>query len=137
MRRAEAKAFAAQAIRYGLIGFVNTAVGVGIMLAGAALGLHYALYTAIAYLVALVVSFALNLRFTFRAKGRVLRRFRGFVVVCLACLGLAQAVQALLIEGLGWAEAWGVGCGMVSYTIAGFFLNRRFVFQPLAATPLH
>jgi putative flippase GtrA len=124
-----------QAVKYGLIGFVNTAVGVSLMLAGARLGLHYALYTAVAYLVALVVSFTLNLRITFRAEGHVWRRFRGFLAVCLACLGLAQAVQALLIEAFGCAEPFGVGAGMVSYTIAGFLLNRRFVFRPLDATP--
>lgn len=131
----ELRHLAWQAVKYGLIGFVNTAVGVSLMLAGARLGLHYALYTAVAYLVALVVSFTLNLRITFRAEGHVWRRFRGFLAVCLACLGLAQAVQALLIEAFGCAEPFGVGAGMVSYTIAGFLLNRRFVFRPLDATP--
>ncbi len=128
-----AKVLAWQAVKYGLTGFVNTGISVSLMVAGAALGLHYAVYTAIAYLAGLLVSFTLNLRFTFRAEGRLWRRFQGFLAVCLACLALAQAVQAFLIEGLGISELVGVGSGMVTYTVIGFFLNRRFVFGALDA----
>lgn len=129
----ELKAFVWQAVRYGLTGIVNTTVGLGVMVAGAAIGLHYAVYTAIAYFIGLLVSFSLNLRFTFRTEGRLWQRFQGFLAVCLACLALAQLVQAALIEGAGVAEPIGVGAGMVTYTVIGFFLNRRFVFRPLGS----
>jgi putative flippase GtrA len=117
------------ACKYGMVGLINTAVSIVLMAVGAGLGLHYAVYTAFAYAVGMLISFGLNLRFTFRARGRIPQRFLGFVVVCAVCLAVAQAVQALLIESAGTAEIVGVGTGMVTYTGLGFILNRALVFR--------
>jgi putative flippase GtrA len=117
-----------QFVRYGMVGGVNTLVGVGLIAFGAWLGWHYVFYTLFGYGVAFGVSFVLNFRFTFRAQGSVGRRARRFVGLNLANLLAVQFLQAWLIEQLQAAELYAVAGGMVFYTIIGFYLNRRFVF---------
>jgi putative flippase GtrA len=123
-------AFIPQFSRYALVGVANTLVGTGLMLAGAHMGLHYAVYTLLGYSAAFGVSFWLNFHFTFHAKDQLRQRMVRFILINLVNLGMVQLLQAALIEGLHLQELLAVILGMAYYTISGFFLNRQLVFQP-------
>lgn len=117
------------AFKYGLVGLVNTGISVVLMYLFAGLGLPYGLYTAIAYVVGMIVSFTLNYLVTFRSQGLpVLPRALKFAAVSLTMLGVVQLVQYLLIDRIGLAEPAGVAIGMVVYTGGGYALNRLWVF---------
>lgn len=117
-------------VKYCTVGLVNTSVSVSIMAGLAYVGVHYALYTLIGYVVAMVVSYLLNARYTFqsgRIHWRQFGRFMGFS--CLLLL-LTEIIQFLLIEKLAVRELYGVASGVVCYTGMGFLLSKRYVFIP-------
>ena len=118
-----------QFMRYSLVGLLNTAIGVSFITLGAYLGWHYVLYTLLGYCIAFIVSFALNFKFTFRTQGRTVNRALRFVCFNLINLALVQALQAVLIEQIHIQEYIAVGLAMVFYTVLGFFMNKKFVFN--------
>lgn len=115
--------------RYGLVGLVNTATGIGVMALLATGGTHYALYTLAGYLAAFVTSYLLNARFTFKVGAVSARGFALFAGLNGALIALVQVVQAGLIEFAGLPELIGVAGGAVVYTLTGFALNRRIVYR--------
>ncbi len=117
-----------QFFRYCCVGAVNTIVSISIMFGLAYMGVNYLLYTSLAYIVGIVVSFCLNLRLTFSSQGHVRRRFVRFILVNLLNLACVELVQFVLIELCHFPEELGVGIGMLSYVFIGFFANKRFVF---------
>lgn len=115
--------------RYGLVGVVNTGIGLGVMALLATGGTHYALYTLAGYLAAFVTSYLLNARFTFKVAAVSAHGFALFAGLNGALIALVQVVQAGLIEFAGLPELIGVGGGAVVYTLSGFALNRRLVYR--------
>ncbi|MBE3596494.1 MAG: GtrA family protein [Hydrogenibacillus sp.] len=80
--KATSAALLRQAVRYLLVGVVNTAVGTGTMLILIlAAGISYWPATAIGFALGVLVSFTLNRAFTFRHRGEVRRTFARFVTV--------------------------------------------------------
>lgn len=117
-------------VRYTLVGAINTLTGLGVMVALAWAGLHYALFTLAGYATAFATSYLLNARFTFRVRGISGRNFALFVLVNGGLILAVQAVQAGLIELAGLPVLAGVGLGAVVYTLTGYALNRRLVYRP-------
>jgi len=117
-------------LRYGVVGVLNTGVFALTAWLISRTGAHYALYTAIAYAVAIFFSFIMNVFFTFRKSDEFLApMFFKFILVCLLLLGLVEILQFLLIEKLKIREFWGVLGGMVFYTGVGYLINRLWVFR--------
>lgn len=116
-------------IRYLMVGGINFTVCVGVMALLAWLGMHYTLYTTFGYGIAFLVSFALNLRFTFQASGRLKKRFSRFLAINLTNLLIVQAIQAFLIEIIHTRHVLAIITGMLWYTVVGFFMNQHFVFN--------
>jgi len=116
-------------VRYGLVGVINTGTTIAAMVSLAYLGIHYTIYTAIGYLLGFIVSYVLNGIFTFRGAQLSHRAFLIFVGINGALLIFVEVFQIALIEFLATPELPAVAMGMVFYTITGFFLNRRFVYQ--------
>src|SRR5262245_50178955 len=102
-------------LRYSLVGLTNTGVSVAVMAALAFLGVHYLVYTAVALVAALVNSYLLNARFTFRTRTS-LKAFVKFSVVNAALLVPVEILQYVLIDVIGLREVVGVGIGMVVFT---------------------
>ena len=92
-------------------------------------GIHYTIYTAVGYLLGFIVSYILNGIFTFQGAQLSHRAFLIFVGINGGLLILVEVLQVFLIELLAVPELPGVAMGMVFYTLMGFFLNRRFVYQ--------
>ena len=115
--------------RYGLVGAVNTSATIATMAGLAYLGIHYTVYTAVGYILGFVISYILNGVFTFRCTQLSHRAFLRFAGINSSLLIFVEILQIFLIERLAVPELPGVATGMVVYTLSGFFLNRRFVYQ--------
>ena len=115
--------------KYGLVGVINTSATIAAMASLAYLGIHYTIYTAVGYLLGFIVSYVLNGIFTFQGTQLSHRAFLIFVGINGGLLIFVEIFQFFLIEFLTVSELPGVAMGMVVYTLVGFFLNRRFVYQ--------
>ena len=117
-------------LRYAGVGIVNTAVTAALMTVLSLSGLNYRAYTFIAYIAGILVSYFLNLRFTFRTGNEgIPRTMLLFILVSLTLTGLVQILQLLLIEYFGFQVRAGVVFGMIFYTSVGYTLNRLLVFR--------
>jgi len=117
-------------IRYGLVGLLNTGVFTLTAYLLSRSQLHYAIYTALAYIVAIVFSFWMNAIFTFRKSGHLkAAMFSRFVLVAGCLLVLVEGIQAVLIEIMKTRELPAIVVGMLFYTGAGYALNRLWVFK--------
>jgi putative flippase GtrA len=121
-----------QFFSYIVVGVSNTALTTIVMFSLATMGCHYVLYTAIGYGFGFLNSFFFNGRWTFRGAHLKSALLGKFMVINLSLLGVVQLLQIALIEGLKLREFLAVITGMIVYTIAGFFLNRR-LFNASAA----
>lgn len=126
------KALAGAAVRYGLVGLLNTAIGYAVILA-LDLGLHLNPFLANAggYAVGLMVSFALSRSFVFRSQDSVRKAGPRYLLAVGAAFALNQlvmgAARALLPDApLGHAASQ--FAGMTSYTIALFLISYFWVF---------
>ncbi|MCC7268553.1 MAG: GtrA family protein [Caulobacteraceae bacterium] len=125
------------AVRYGLVGVLNTAVGYAVILA-LDLGLHLNPFLANAggYAVGLLISFALSRGFVFRSQDSVRRAGPRYLLAVAAAFGLNQlvmgAARALLPDApLGHAASQFTG--MASYTVALFLISYFWVFPRRSA----
>ncbi len=119
-----------QLITYGAVGVFNTALGYAIIFACMyLLRLDAVVSNALGYGVGVVVSYALNKRFTFQseaaARGELLRFILVFAFAYLLNLGV-------LLVCIRW---WTVHAALaqviagVVYFIVSFLLNKYFVFR--------
>ena len=116
--------------RYGFVGLLNTGVFSLTAYLLSRKELHYAVYTALAYTVAIVFSFLINTFFTFRKSGSpMLVMFGKFILVTISLLILVQGIQAGLIEIMNTKELPAIIVGMLFYTGVGYTLNRLWVFR--------
>jgi putative flippase GtrA len=118
------------AVKYGSVGVLNTLVFTGSVFLLSKTELHYMYFTAIAYIIAISLSFIMNMKFTFsKFPGKVVQRAVKFITVAIFLMLLAEILQYLLIERVGFSEFTGIVLGMISYTITGFLINRLWVFK--------
>ena len=117
-----------QFLRFGLVGILNTAVGLGTIFALMyGLGLGAVLSNLIGYGIGLCVSFVLNSRWTFGAAvtpGTALRFLLAFGLSYLANLGMLLFCMGPPGMHPGLAQL----VAMVTYTIVFFVLSRTIVF---------
>ncbi|TCM17104.1 putative flippase GtrA [Novosphingobium sp. PhB165] len=118
------------ALRFGLVGVVNTLVGFAMIALLLHLGAGDWLANAASYAVGLCVSFTLNRRWTFGVRGAVATQE---VTRFLTVFALSYAVNVAVLgtmRSLGFAENLiGQGTAMVAYSAIFFLLSRRFVFS--------
>tara|TARA_R110000868_G_scaffold189695_2_gene433074 strand:- start:117461 stop:117859 length:399 start_codon:yes stop_codon:yes gene_type:complete len=118
-----------QFILYSSVGILNTIVGVSFMALGVYLEWSYVAYTLLGYSIAFCVSFTLNFKVTFKVQGKTKKRAIRFLCFNLLNLACAQALQILLIEKYEIQEYVAVAATMVLYTIVGFIVNKKFVYN--------
>lgn len=118
-----------QAAKYGAVGLINTAVGVSVIFALMAFGVGDFAANAGGFAVGLVVSYALNSRWTFRhrgAAGPAALRFAAVIAVAYAVnLAVLVAARAVLGPGSHLAQLIGVA----AYAVIGFVGSRAFAFR--------
>ena len=116
-------------IRYAMVGCTNTTVCFTTMYLASLCGFHYLMYTAIGYLVAIIYSFFMNLRFTFRVKGKIAKRLALFFVINLTNLGVVEIIEYILIDIFYIHRLMSIILAMGWYVATGFLLNNYLVYN--------
>jgi putative flippase GtrA len=116
-------------VRYCLVGSINALVGIGVMIGFHFLGFNYVIYTLSGYIAGFMSSYTLNGLFTFKKDRLSYKELLLFVTLNGILLFVVESVQIIMINLFYIKELVGVAAGMVTYTIVGFLLNRRYVFK--------
>lgn len=116
-------------IRYLLVGFTNSTVCFFTMYVGYLLDFHYLTYTAIGYVVAIFYSFFMNLRFTFKVEGQIVKRLTLFFVINFTNLGIVEIIEYILIDICYLNRLFSILCAMSWYVITGFLINNYWVYS--------
>jgi putative flippase GtrA len=131
------KRLAGAALRYGLVGLLNTAVGYAVIL-GLDLGLKVNPFAANAagYAVGLAIGFVLSRGFVFRSRESARSAGPRYLLAVAAAFALNQGVMGLaraLLPDAAWGHAASQLAGMASYTVALFLISYLWVFPRKAA----
>ena len=122
--------FFARAMRFGLVGASNTAIGLGLIwIAWHELGWPDLPANVLGYAVGFVWSYAWNRRWTFEHRGPLTRSFARFALVCAAAYLVNLAVLAITRRALGADTFWPHVLGMIAYTAAGFLGSHYYAFH--------
>ena len=112
-----------------LVGATNTMICGGLMFLGAYMGLGYLVYTPMAYFCTILISFFLNLFFTFKVRGKILRRLLTFMLVCMLNVLLVEWIEYILIEFVAFKPWLAVICGMAWYSTTGFLISHLWIYK--------
>ena len=93
------------------------------------MGFHYLAYTAIGYLVAIIYSFFMNLHFTFRVEGRIIKRLSLFFIINLSNLGIVEIIEYVMIDIFYINRLLSIIAAMSWYVITGFLMNNYLVYN--------
>ena len=128
--------FDSSAVRFVLVGIVNTLFGAGIMFVFYnCLHLSYWISSASNYFFGSILSYFLNKYFTFRYKKRSFKVIVKFVINILVCYFAAYSVAKPLIAALltGFSqtvqENVAMLAGMVIFTVLNYVGQRFFAFR--------
>jgi len=113
-------------VRYGIVGVINTAVGLAVIYLFMALGAGDVTANAMGYGVGFCISYVMNGKWTFRHSHLNFARFFRFVVVVLAAYALNLCVLLSLRGRVQWGSHWGQLAGVVVYALA-MYAGMKFV----------
>ena len=118
-------------IRFGLVGVLNTIVGLGtIYLLQNGLGWDYRIANIIGYCLGITTSFIFNRVWTFKSTDtRVARQSMLFFLVISACWGMQFLALVVMVETLGISKELAQLLGMVVYTGLNYPGSRFIVFK--------
>lgn len=115
-------------VRFGLVGLINTAVGLSIIFGMMYLGTHPVLANMIGYACGLCVSYVLNSRWTFQEQATT----RSFLLFLLT-FGISYLVNLGVLIGLSTGMGVGVHLAQLaavcSYSLTFFVLSKFVVFR--------
>lgn len=116
--------------RYLFVGVANTAVGYGVILIlQLQLGMHPVVANALGYVVGMIMSYALNRRYTFRSQRGHTMGVPIFVVSAAICYLLNVAVLQFSINVVGLPAAISQALAICAYTFLFYIANRYVVFS--------
>lgn len=118
------------ALRYGLVGLANTAIGLSLIYAFKYFaGLGDALANFLGYAIAVVFSYFANSRWTFQYKGPDAAAAAKFLIT-LAVAYLCNLITVLTaIHAFGIDGYWAQPLGIAPYAVVGYLGNRYFAFR--------
>jgi putative flippase GtrA len=123
---------AQQVATYIVVGGINTVLSVGLLWLLYRSGLPYPVYTTLAYVIMILVSFELNRRFTFTAtrfsRTQYRRWLMRFCLLHLANLAMIQVIQATLIERLHVPQYAAVVFAALSGMVT-CFIGSKLIFE--------
>jgi putative flippase GtrA len=136
---AEFLPFLGRAVRYGLVGVLNTLVSLAVI-AALDVGLHVRpdLANAAGYAVGVAISFTLARGFVFRDKNRVAETAPRYILVIATAFLLNQVVLYLALRVLGAGAVRHMIAqlsGMATYTVFSFLACNIWVFRSREAAP--
>ena len=115
--------------RYLTIGLLNTLFNFSLMKLGEWCGLGYMLYTALGYSVTILLSFFMNLWYTFKIRDRAMHRLFGFLLVSFSNLMMVEWIQYQLIEVWFTPRWFAIIVGMGWYVLVGFMVNNFVIYR--------
>jgi putative flippase GtrA len=116
--------------RFAVVGLVATLVHVAVVVVLVeAAGSAPLLANAIAFALALAVSYAGNHQWTFRARGNHRRHFPRFATTAGLGLLLNQTIMYVMIEGLGQDYRVALALVVLVVPLLSFLLNRLWSFS--------
>ncbi|RHW42602.1 GtrA family protein [Neobacillus notoginsengisoli] len=124
-------------IRFALVGVVNTAAGLFIMLFLLnVFSVSYWLSTFTGNVVGAVISYFLNKAFTFESSVRFREGAPRFLAVILGCYFMSYWLSGRIVDAgaVGflpreWADNAAVLIGSVFYTVSNYFGQKKIVFR--------
>ena len=116
-------------IRYLMVGFGNMFVCFAFMYMGALIGLNYLEYTVLGYIVAILFSFYMNLRFTFRVTGNIMQRMIWFFIISFTNLAIVELIEYEMISVYHFNHLFSILCAMFWYAASGFTINALWVYR--------
>lgn len=119
-----------QFIRFGLAGIIATLCHIGTLI----ILVEYFEYipllaSTIGFLLAVIVSYILNHRFTFIVKGNHVLFFSRYLVVCITGLILNTSIMFVTINILKWWYITGQVSTLIIVPIINFMLNKFWAFS--------
>lgn len=128
------KDFIIQAIKFGMVGVLNTIVGFGTYtLCFYLFHMDDRLANVISYILGLTNSFIFNKFWTFRSSQKPFREIVFFFIVFLAAFGVQYTVYSALKVYLHMLPIFAYISGMVVYTVTGFIGNKLLTFRETTA----
>jgi putative flippase GtrA len=116
-------------LRFGLVGVLNTVVGLAIIFAAKAfLGLGDLAANLLGYGLGLVCSFVLNRSWTFRHEGRAFAALLRFGIAFAVAYGLNLFTVFGLRDAMGVNSYVAQAGGVIPYTISFYLLSAYYVF---------
>lgn len=122
--------------RFVIVGIINTIVGTTIMfVCYNAIGLSYWISSALNYILASILSYFLNRKFTFRYKGSYRKSAVKFTINIIACYlvayGLAKPLIGVLLDlySTTLKDNIAMAVGAVLFVILNYFGQKLWAFK--------
>lgn len=120
-----------QMIRFGIVGILNTAIGLGtVLLLQDVMGVNPYLANPIGYTLGLINSFIWNKLWTFKSKRDFQKELLPFITVFAVTFALQYGVFAFLFKH-GLDQTLSQIAANICYTVTGFVGNRYYTFAKL------
>ncbi|HEY5139001.1 MAG TPA: GtrA family protein, partial [Methylococcales bacterium] len=117
-------------IRYLLVGVLNTLVGLGVIyMAMYFLQMDIASSNAFGYTIGIMVSFALNKKWTFDSQDHVVYSFLRYLLVLLVAYVTNLATVLFANSHFDLNPYLSQALGIIPYTTIGFLGSRYFAFR--------
>jgi putative flippase GtrA len=123
-----------QFVKFCIVGVTSTITDVGIytLLTRTTLffSRHYLLANAISFIIALINSYTLNRRFTFRDNHKeVAVQFTKYAGVYIIGLGLSEAILYILVDHFGVYDLMAKGVAIAIVLFWNFIGSKFFIFK--------
>jgi putative flippase GtrA len=116
-------------VRFGLVGLANTLFGLLVIFSLKWIGFVDVAANALGYACGLLLSFALNSRWTFSFEGRTIPALGRFVLVIMIAYSANLATVLTTINWFGLNSYFAQASGVIPYTIFAYVGSRWFAFR--------
>ncbi len=117
-------------VRYLVVGCINTVAGLGIIyFCLGVLSWNNVASNLTGYSTGVLLSFALNRKWTFGHGGDVLRGFAKFMLVLVVAYLANLVTVILLADSFGVDRFLAQAAGVLPYTLVGYFGSRYYAFR--------
>jgi len=118
-----------QAIRFVIVGVINTIVGYGSYVIFVYLGIYYLIANILSYVVGTINSYIWNKYFTFKSKKRSFPELLRFIFVYVVQLLVNMGLLKLLVERFGMNKMIAGIPTLLVTTLISFFGHKYFSFR--------
>jgi putative flippase GtrA len=119
-------------VRYAIVGVLNSAIGIGSILALSALGVPDVTANAVGFCVGFACSYALNGLWTFRSRRLDRSAFAGYAIVVAICYG-ANLLALVSLRHAGLDPRAAQVCGVAVYSVLAYLGMKHFAFRRRSA----